>query len=80
MQQMREKKELDPQLKASYFDMIQRTIHSLDALIYEIENDGLHNQPLRDQFYELAVDCVPLVKKLNEAKRYAQGSISHFKL
>jgi hypothetical protein len=65
-------------IKDAYLTLIQRTIHSIDALVYELENEGLHNSELREHCYELAVDCVPLIKKLGEAKRYAQGSLTHF--
>lgn len=77
---MRKKdKELNPLVKDDYFRLIQRTISSMDALIYELENEGLHNSVLREQYYELAVDCVPLIKKLSEARRYAEGTLSHFR-
>ena len=77
---MRQKaKVVDPSVKLAYFDLIQRTVSSLNALVYELENEGLHNTELREQYYELAVDCVPLIKKLSEARRYAEGTLSHFR-
>ncbi|NDC83531.1 hypothetical protein EB093_07730 [bacterium] len=72
-------KTVDPAIRRNYFEMIERTIHSVDALIYELENEGLHNATLREQYYELAVDCVPLIKKLSEARRYAEGTLTHFR-
>ncbi len=80
MQPMRKKaKDLDPAVKEAYFQLIQRTINSVNALVYELENEGLHNTALRDQYYELAVDCVPLIKKLGEVRRYAEGTLTHFR-
>lgn len=80
MSKMQQKnKSLDPSLRDRYFELIQRTIHSVDALVYELENEGLHNSDLREHYYELAVDCVPLIKKLSEARRYAQGALTHFR-
>jgi hypothetical protein len=76
---MRQKtKVVDPTVKDAYFELVRRTIGSVNALIYELENEGLHNSALREQYYELAVDCVPLIKKLAEARRYAEGTLSHF--
>jgi hypothetical protein len=72
-------KAVDPAVKEAYFKLVQRTISSVNALVYELENEGLHNSVLREQYYELAVDCVPLIKKLSEARRYAEGTLSHFR-
>jgi len=69
---MRQKKIIPP---SQYSDIIQRTIRSIDALVYELESDILHHPTMRADHFDLAMDVVPLIKKLSEARRYAQGAL-----
>ena len=77
---MRKKNEaVGLQDKEHYLQIVEQTLRSINSLIYELENEVLHNTELRKTSYELAVDCVPLIKKLNEARRYAEGTLSNYR-
>ncbi|NBV41866.1 hypothetical protein EBR96_03755 [bacterium] len=65
--------------KENYLRIVDQTLRSINSLIYELENEVLHNAELRRHSYEIAVDCVPLIKKLNEARRYAEGTLSNYR-
>ena len=66
------------QLRHDYLDLMAQTISSIDALIYEIDENALQNQTLRKVSLEMAIDCVPLLRCLREAKAQAEISIDTF--
>lgn len=66
------------QLRLDYLDLMAQTISSIDALIYEIDENALQNQSLRKVSLEMAIDCVPLLRCLREARAQAEISIDTF--
>jgi len=58
----------------NYVRLITQTDQQLDALIYELENEALHNEELRAYSLEMAMDSVPLIRHLKEAKKHAKLS------
>ncbi len=63
---------------ANYVELIVRIDHQLDALIYELENEALHNEDLRAYSIDMAMDSVPLIRHLKEAKKHALFSIEMY--
>lgn len=59
---------------ANYVALITQAEHQLESLIYELENEALHNEELRAYSIEMAMDSVPLIRHLKEAKKHAQFS------
>jgi hypothetical protein len=53
----------------NYSDLLNHTDQQLESLIYELENEALHNDDLRAFSLEMAMDSVPLIRHLKEAKK-----------
>jgi hypothetical protein len=53
----------------NYCDLLNQTDQRLESLIYELENEALHNEDLRAFSLEMAMDSVPLIRHLKEAKK-----------
>ena len=66
------------ELQNNYRQLMKETIASIDALIYEVEENTLQNKALRQANLEMATDTVPLIRSLKEAKKQAEISLSIF--
>jgi uncharacterized protein (DUF2461 family) len=62
--------------KKEYSDFIQQIRNDIDSLIHEIEGQTIHNETLRHYSMDLAMDSVPLIRFLKEARKQADISLS----
>lgn len=62
--------------RADYVNLVNRIKNGIDSLIHEVEDEALHNEALRNVSLDLAMDSVPLVRFLKEAKKQADTSLS----
>ena len=65
-------------LREDYLQLMRETISNIDTLIYEVEENTLQNKPLRKACMDMAVDSVPLLRYLKEAKKQAEISLDIF--
>ncbi|MGE4169220.1 MAG: hypothetical protein AB7F28_00685 [Candidatus Margulisiibacteriota bacterium] len=68
----------EEQLGKDHLERIAQVANQLQSLIYELETEALHNTDLRKHHYDMAIDTVPLIRKLSEAKKHALFTLSHF--
>lgn len=65
-------------LREDYLQLMRETISNIDMLIYEVEENTLQNKPLRKVCMDMAIDSVPLLRHLKEAKKQAEISLDIF--
>lgn len=63
-----------------YVSLLNHVAHSLDALIYELETQAIHNAALRAESLELAMDSVPVLRNLKEARKQVQISLDIYEV
>lgn len=63
-----------------YIALLERTMGALDTLIYEVEHETSLNPALRKESLEMAMDSVPLLRCLKEAKKQAAISLSVYQI
>jgi len=61
-----------------YLQLLERTVSDLESLIYELETQTTHRTDKKVPM-DITFDAVPIVKKLNEARRQAQSSLDFFR-
>jgi len=63
-------------VQKDYIGLLTRTESALDTMIYEIEHETSLNPALRKESLEMAMDSVPLIRSLKEAKKQISISLS----
>jgi len=71
---MPQKKVIPP---PEYQAVLSRTIRSISSIVDELESEILYHPTMRASHHEWVMDVVPLVKKLTDARRYAEGAMPH---
>ena len=61
-----------------YKELLNQTISQLDSLIYEIEDYTLTPRSHEPDFQDLKFDAIPILRKLKDARKYAQQSKAHY--
>ena len=61
-----------------YKELLTQTISQLDSLIYEIEDYTLTPRSREKDFQDLKFDAIPILRKLKDARKYAQQSKAHY--
>ncbi len=62
-------------IKRDYVSLLNQVSSTLDALIYDIETNALHNPDLRKESLDMAMDCVPTLRHIKEARKQIQISL-----
>lgn len=70
------KNKLTPGIK-SYCEFLKSSISEIDAMIFHIESVPFSDLT-KDEEREIRFDSVPFLKKIKEAKRSAEESISFY--
>lgn len=61
-----------------YIDLLNETIRQLDATIYDIEDYTFTPRSRTDDFHDLKFDAIPILRKLKDARAYANQSVAHY--
>ena len=61
-----------------YNELLTQTISQLDSIIYEIEDYTLNPRSRAADFQDLKFDAIPILRKLKDARKYAQQSKAHY--
>ena len=69
----RKKIKLDGQ--SNYLELLENTVRQLDALIYDIEAQTTQNVAGETLSTEFLFDCVPILRKLKDARSFAKESL-----
>ena len=61
-----------------YNELLTQTISQLDSIIYEIEDYTLNPRSRAADFQDLKFDAIPILRKLKDARKYAQQSKAYY--
>lgn len=61
-----------------YRTLLTQVIDQLDSLIYEVEDYTLNPKSRTPEFHDLKFDAIPILRKLKDARKYAQQSHRHY--
>ncbi len=61
-----------------YRTLLSQVVSQLDSLIYEIEDYTLNPRSRLKEFHDLKFDAIPILRKLKDARKYAQHSYDHY--
>ena len=61
-----------------YRVLLSQVVDQLDSIIYEIEDYTLNPKARKKEFQDLKFDAIPILRKLKDARKYAQQSRSHY--
>jgi hypothetical protein len=62
----------------NYLTLLTQTIHQLDSIIYEIEDYTMNPKSRLNHHADLKFDAIPILRKLKDARKYAQYSHAHY--
>ena len=63
---------------AEYRTLLTQVVDQLDSIIYEIEDYTLNPRSRLKEFQDLKFDAIPILRKLKDARKYAQQSNRHY--
>ncbi|MEC8677843.1 MAG: hypothetical protein VXX85_03205 [Candidatus Margulisiibacteriota bacterium] len=63
---------------AEYRTLLTQVVDQLDSIIYEIEDYTLNPRSRLKEFQDLKFDAIPILRKLKDARKYAQQSHRHY--
>lgn len=63
---------------AEYRTLLTQVVDQLDSIIYEIEDYTLNPRSRLKEFHDLKFDAIPILRKLKDARKYAQQSHRHY--
>ena len=58
--------------------LLSQVVSQLDSIIYEIEDYTLNPKSRLKEFHDLKFDATPILRKLKDARKYAQHSYDHY--
>ncbi len=58
--------------------LLSQVVSQLDSIIYEIEDYTLNPKSRLKEFHDLKFDAIPILRKLKDARKYAQHSYDHY--
>ena len=61
-----------------YRMLLSQTVSQLDSIIYEIEDYTMNPRSRLKEFQDLKFDAIPILRKLKDARKYAQQSYDHY--
>ena len=61
-----------------YLTLLNQVINQLDSIIYDIEDYTLNPKSRLKDYHDLKFDAIPILRKLKDARKYAQQSHAHF--
>ena len=61
-----------------YLTLLNQVINQLDSIIYDIEDYTLNPKSRLKDYHDLKFDANPILRKLKDARKYAQQSHAHF--
>lgn len=61
-----------------YRTLLSQVVSQLDSIIYEIEDYTLNPKSRLKDFHDLKFDAIPILRKLKDARKYAQHSYDHY--
>ena len=61
-----------------YRNLLTQVVDQLDSIIYEIEDYTLNPRSRLKDFHDLKFDAIPILRKLKDARKYAQQSHRHY--
>jgi len=61
-----------------YLTLLNQVINQLDSVIYDIEDYTLNPRSRLKDYHDLKFDAIPILRKLKDARKYAQQSHAHF--
>ena len=62
-----------------YLSLLTQVVNQLDSMIYDIEDYTLNPRSRLRDFHDLKFDAIPILRKLKDARKYAQQSHAHFR-
>ena len=61
-----------------YLSLLNQVVNQLDSIIYDIEDYTLNPRSRLSGYHDLKFDAIPILRKLKDARKYAQQSHAHF--
>ena len=58
--------------------LLSQVVDQLDSIIYEIEDYTLNPRSRLKEYHDLKFDAIPILRKLKDARKYAQHSYDHY--
>ena len=58
--------------------LLSQVVSQLDSIIYEIEDYTMNPRSRLKEFQDLKFDAIPILRKLKDARKYAQHSYNHY--